>query len=50
MTTNTDNNAIETKTHGVNLNALGRTQRSNNLSDETTCISTDNLNLYYAEK
>jgi len=50
MTTNTENNAIETKTHGVNLNALGRTQRSNNLSDETTCISTDNLNLYYAEK
>ena len=50
MTTNTDTNKTETKTHGVNLNALGRKQRSNNLANETTCISTDNLNLYYAEK
>lgn len=46
MTTNT----TETKTHGVNLDALGREKRSNNLADETTCISTDNLNLYYGEK
>jgi len=46
MTTNT----TETKTHAVNLSALGREQRTNNLDDETTCISTDNLNLYYGEK
>jgi len=45
MTTNT-----ETKTHGVNLDVLGRKQRSNELKNETTCISTDNLNLYYGEK
>lgn len=48
MTTNT--NATETKSHGVNLNALGRKQRSNVLADETICITTDNLNLYYGEK
>ena len=50
MTTNTDTNTTATKTHGVNLNALGRKQRSNELTNETTCISTDNLNLYYGEK
>ena len=48
MTTNT--NTTETKSHGVNLNALGREQRSNTLENEKTCISTDNLNLYYGEK
>lgn len=38
------------KSHGVNLNALGRKQRLNSLENETTCISTDNLNLYYGDK
>jgi phosphate transport system ATP-binding protein len=40
----------ETKTHGVNLDALGREKRTNSLKNETTCITTDNLNLYYGEK
>lgn len=40
----------ETKTHGVNLDALGREKRANSLKNETTCITTDNLNLYYGEK
>jgi phosphate transport system ATP-binding protein len=40
----------ETKSHGINMSSLGRQQRSNILANETTCISTDNLNLYYGEK
>lgn len=48
MTTNT--NTTETKTHAVNLKSLGREQRSNVMKNETTCISTDNLNLFYGEK
>lgn len=39
-----------TKSHGVNMSALGREKRSNLLADETTCITTDNLNLYYGDK
>ncbi len=39
-----------TKSHGINMSALGRKQRSNTLADETICITTDNLNLYYGEK
>lgn len=50
MMTNTDTNTISKKTHGVDLSALGRTKRSNELENETTCISTDNLNLYYGDK
>jgi len=46
----TETQATETKSHGVNINALGREKRSNTLEDETTCISTENLNLYYGEK
>ena len=40
----------ETKSHSINMSALGRKQRSNTLEDETICITTDNLNLYYGEK
>ena len=50
MTTSTDTNTKETKTHAVNLKSLGREKRSNELKKETTCISTENLNLYYGEK
>ena len=39
-----------TKSHGVNMSALGRDKRSNSLANETTCITTDNLNLYYGDK
>jgi len=39
-----------TKSHSINMSALGRKQRSNTLEDETICITTDNLNLYYGEK
>lgn len=38
------------KSHAVNLNALGREKRSNTFEDETTCITTENLNLYYGDK
>ncbi len=38
------------KSHGINMDALGREKRSNTLADETICITTDNLNLYYGEK
>lgn len=47
---NTETKTTESKSHGVNLSALGREQRSNVLANETTCITTDNLNLYYGEK
>jgi len=40
----------ETKTHSINMSALGREKRSNTLENETICITTDNLNLYYGEK
>lgn len=40
----------QAKQHGFNLDALGRDQRSNSLKNETTCISTENLNLYYGDK
>lgn len=46
---NKNTETTETKSHAVNLNALGREQRSNVLADETTCITTNNLNLYYGE-
>ena len=39
-----------TKTHSIDMSALGRKQRSNILEDETICITTDNLNLYYGDK
>ncbi len=42
--------STETKTHSINMSALGREERSNTLEDETICITTDNLNLYYGEK
>ena len=45
MAKNTD-----TKTHAVNLGALGREQRENVLENETICVTTENLNLYYGEK
>jgi len=39
-----------TKTHSINMSALGRDKRSNTLEDENICITTDNLNLYYGDK
>ena len=38
------------KSHSFDMSALGRKQHSNTLADETICITTDNLNLYYGEK
>jgi len=49
MSTDTNTNTTK-KSHAVNLDALGRARRSNVLANETTCITTDNLNLYYGEK
>jgi phosphate transport system ATP-binding protein len=43
-------NNEKTKSHSIDMTALGREQRSNTLADETICITTDNLNLYYGEK
>lgn len=40
----------KTKAHSIDMSALGREKRSNSLEDETICITTDNLNLYYGEK
>ncbi len=45
MTTTT-----ESKTHALDLAAMGRKQRSQSLADENICITTENLNLYYGEK
>lgn len=41
---------IETKSHAMNLSALGREQRTNSLEKEKISIEADNLNLYYGEK
>lgn len=53
MSTETDTNTKDTKTiktHSINMSALGREQRSNVLTEETICITTNNLNLYYGDK
>ena len=51
MSTEIDSNTKETtKSHSINMNALGREKRSNTLADETICVTTNNLNLYYGEK
>ena len=49
MNNETVNNE-KTKSHSIDMSALGRERRSNTLADETICITTDNLNLYYGEK
>lgn len=43
-------NNEKTKSHSIDMSTLGRAKRSNTLADETICITTDNLNLYYGEK
>lgn len=43
-------NSNTTMTHGVNLDALGRKPQSRALENETLCIETKNLNLFYGEK
>lgn len=40
----------ETKSHGINMSALGRAHRENVLANENTCITTKDLNLFYGEK
>jgi phosphate transport system ATP-binding protein len=37
-------------THGVNLDALNRKQEVMNIDDETICLETKSLNLFYGEK
>ncbi|MFC3607971.1 phosphate ABC transporter ATP-binding protein PstB [Stutzerimonas tarimensis] len=37
-------------THAINISALGRDKRTLNLSQETTAIEVDNLNLFYGQK
>jgi len=37
-------------THGVNLDALNRKQTSMDINDETICLETKALNLFYGEK
>lgn len=37
-------------THGINLDALQRKQQAMNIDDETICLETDGLNLFYGEK
>ena len=43
-------NSNTTKTHGVNLKALGRKQQTRSLDTETLCIEAKDLNLFYGEK
>ncbi len=43
-------NSNTTMTHGVNLDALGRKPQSRKLENETLCIETKDLNLFYGEK
>lgn len=38
------------RTHGIDINALGRKPEIKNLSDEQVCIRVNNLELFYAEK
>ena len=37
-------------THGINLDALDRKQQTMNIEDETICLETKSLNLFYGEK
>lgn len=37
-------------THGINMDALGRSVQSLNLEDEKSCLTVNDLNLYYGEK
>ncbi len=37
-------------THGINLDALNRKQQAMDINNETICLETDALNLFYAEK
>lgn len=40
----------DTKTHGLDFDALGRAPKNLSLDDEEVCIEARNLNLYYGEK
>lgn len=40
----------ETMTHGINLEAMGRTIVTKKLSEEKSCLIASDLNLYYGEK
>jgi len=42
--------ATETLTHGINLDALGRTRTHLSLKNENICIQANDLNLFYSEK
>ncbi len=37
-------------THGINMDALQRKQQVMNINDETICLETNSLNLFYGEK
>ncbi|MDH5648477.1 MAG: phosphate ABC transporter ATP-binding protein PstB [Gammaproteobacteria bacterium] len=43
-------NESQTLTHGINLEALGRTHANRRIEEETICIKTSQLNLFYGEK
>lgn len=40
----------ENMTHGINMDALGRSAKTLKLDDETPCLNAKDLNLYYGEK
>ena len=50
MTESPTINAQNTKTHAVDLSALGRKMTGNSLEQEEICLEVDNLNLFYGEK
>jgi phosphate transport system ATP-binding protein len=39
-----------TKTHAMDISALGRSSAPKNLENESICLEVDNLNLYYGDK
>ncbi len=40
----------QVKTHGVNMEALGRSRQRKSLADETCCLEVQDLKLFYGEK
>jgi len=43
-------NATSTRTHGIDMKALGRSNKGLHIEQETICIETKKLNLFYGEK
>lgn len=42
--------AADNMTHGINMDALGRSAQSLNMDDEKPCLTVNDLNLFYGDK